>query len=630
MAAPAKLPVPRFLLRWPWLAPDLTTPWRLAAGAALVALVATVAMCLQDSAWLPNALGDTDDATRLVMVRDMFAGHGWWDQKITRLQPPVGLYMHWSRLLDGGLYLMQSLFRLFVSPRTAELWTRIVWPALWIVPAAGASLVIARHLGDVAADPNLKRTAVIASLILLCLNLTIYSQFRPGRVDHHDAQIALTLVALAGAVQRGPSIIGPLIAGLAGGVGLAIGLEALVFQALIGAAMGLRLVIWPRDRKLVQAYGLGMAFATVAAFEIQTPAWRWGVSACDALGLNLVAAVGLAGAGIALAASFTGPKARWFALGVLGLTALAAAGAYLGLDRNCLKGPFADVDPAIKPFWLDNVSEVFNFPRVWKARQNDAIATAMPPLMAAVIWLLLGLRKERRTDFAWWLSGAMLLAGMATGWTAIRMGSYPEWFAMALIAVGAAELARRYQPQVGVIAVIACALLLAPVGWTGASLWARDAIWPPKKGAASPADYCFSAFAYRDLAKLPAGLSLSEIDLGPFVLAHTPSSSISAPYHRMSFGIMQARRVLIAPVEKAEAMARAIGVTYVLECPMHKNHADRVGLRADALQARLDADKPPDWLERISPPKAPVILYRVRPAGWEKTQKLATANSKPL
>lgn len=65
-------------------------------------------MCLQDSAWLPNALGDTDDATRLVMVRDMFAGHGWWDQKITRLQPPVGLYMHWSRLLDGGLYLMQS------------------------------------------------------------------------------------------------------------------------------------------------------------------------------------------------------------------------------------------------------------------------------------------------------------------------------------------------------------------------------------------------------------------------------------------------------------------------------------------------------------------------------------------
>ena len=76
--------------------------------------------------------------------------------------------------------------------------------------------------------------------------------------------------------------------------------------------------------------------------------------------------------------------------------------------------------------------------------------------------------------------------------------------------------------------------------------------------------------------------------------------------------------MLIAPVDKAEAMARAIGVTYVLECPLHKNHADRVDLRADALQTRLDADKPPAWLERISPPKTPVILYLVRPVGWTR------------
>ena len=124
--------------RLPRKLPDLTTPARLALLAVFVAVVASAVSYADNMRWMRAALGDTDDATRLVMVRELLAGRGWWDQHWLRLQPPVGVYMHWSRLLDGGLAGLTLLFRLVLSPADAEYATRIVWPGLWIIPAAWA------------------------------------------------------------------------------------------------------------------------------------------------------------------------------------------------------------------------------------------------------------------------------------------------------------------------------------------------------------------------------------------------------------------------------------------------------------------------------------------------------------
>ena len=59
--------------------------------------------------------------------------------------------------------------------------------------------------------------------------------------------------------------------------------------------------------------------------------------------------------------------------------------------------------------------------------------------------------------------------------------------------------------------------------------------------------------------------------------------------------------------------ASSLGATYVLECPTHKGNSDRVGMKADSLQKRLDAGKPPSWLEPVSV-NGPVRVYRVKPA----------------
>jgi hypothetical protein len=81
--------------------------------------------------------------------------------------------------------------------------------------------------------------------------------------------------------------------------------------------------------------------------------------------------------------------------------------------------------------------------------------------------------------------------------------------------------------------------------------------------------------------------------------------------------MVAARGALGAPADGgAEASARALGVAYVLECRAHRAHTDRDGLAAGSLQKRLDrGEPPPAWLEPLTPPSAPVEVFRVRPAG---------------
>ena len=217
------------------------------------------------------------------------------------------------------------------------------------------------------------------------------------------------------------------------------------------------------------------------------------------------------------------------------------------------------------------------------------------------------------------------------------MAGYANWFAIPLIAAAVIGLADRYAK--GAMLVAAAAACAATPLFAASAAEAVDkelktlTAKPAKPAApatttARPAaaklrvkaapvraisgDRCFRIASYADLARQPAGLVLSEIDLGPFVLAHTGSSSMTAPYHRMSWGLVQARAALSTPADKADVPTRALGATYVLECPTHARNSDRVGMSSDSLQKRLDAGKPPAWLELLSD-KGPLRLYRVRP-----------------
>ena len=608
--------------------PDLG-PWRRMVPTVLAgAVVAMVILALREIPDLPYRLGDTDDAMRIVMMRSLAAGRGWFDQNITRLQPPHGVYMHWSRLIDGGLVVYDKIFGLFMSPPAAELATRIAWPMTWIIPVSLATAATTRRLGGGA--------AVMVCAILLATDMSLFLQFRPGRVDHHNVQIAMCMLALAGAAWGRAR--GAALAGVATGLGIAVGLEALAFEVIIGAWFALRYLLGDaKDTRRLTAYALSLAGSTLGFFLIQTPPWRWGVVACDAVAINLAAAIAALGGGLALAVVLTSRRDWRWRLAALAVVGVAATALYVGLDRNCLGGPFADVDARLKVFWLPNVQEIRPIPRVWKTDHATIFTLVFPMLWGGLSWLWLAWKGPRRGDGFLILAGICLLAASVAGWSAIRMAGYANWFAIPLIAAAVIGLADRYAK--GAMLVAAAAACAATPLFAASAAEAVDkelktlTAKPAKPAApatttARPAaaklrvkaapvraisgDRCFRIASYADLARQPAGLVLSEIDLGPFVLAHTGSSSMTAPYHRMSWGLVQARAALSTPADKADVPTRALGATYVLECPTHARNSDRVGMSSDSLQKRLDAGKPPAWLELLSD-KGPLRLYRVRP-----------------
>jgi hypothetical protein len=189
------------------------------------------------------------------------------------------------------------------------------------------------------------------------------------------------------------------------------------------------------------------------------------------------------------------------------------------------------------------------------------------------------------------------------------MSIYILWFALPPAAAVLAEAFTRDRRKAlavsGQVAFAAAPLALIVLALTASGAVKLKDVLP------EPPDPCFDTGAYSVLARQPPGLVLGEVDLGSYVLADTPSSALSAPYHRMAWGNLAAHAALSAPIDQAQGEARALNTAYVLECRAHRGHYDRAGLPADALQRRLDAGRPPAWLAPLSPPGAPLQVYRV-------------------
>src|ERR1044072_5729070 len=63
------------------------------------------------------ALGDTDDNMRIMQVRALLAGQGWYDLPQHRL---AGSNIHWSRLVDLPIAALKLVFTPLFGGRNAE------------------------------------------------------------------------------------------------------------------------------------------------------------------------------------------------------------------------------------------------------------------------------------------------------------------------------------------------------------------------------------------------------------------------------------------------------------------------------------------------------------------------------
>ena len=580
--------------------PDFASNRRLILAALAVTVIASAGLILQYSR-IATTLGDPDDAMRLVLVRDLMAGRGWYDQLVTRLQPPVGTYMHWSRLLDAALAGMIWTFRLVLAPPAAETAVRLFWPLFLIFPAVVSSLAIARRLGG--------SLSVFVCAILLAINQLAFAEFIPGRIDHHNVQITLVMIAMACAMAAERRSNWALLAGASTGLALAVGIEGLPFHMVVGASYALLAALGRDDPRTTRNYAATLLGATLACYLLQTPPWRWGLAFCDAIGANFVTAIAAAAGGLLI---MTAGPVRTSVRGrmiVLALTAAVASGAYLAFDPRCIRGVFAAVDPRIVPFWFKSVQELQPLPVIMTHYWNFGIALILMSAMMLASALFLLVREWPKPAPATGLASAAILVAVATGYLAFRMENYVQWLGFPVLASAFGIIAARLWNGL-MVPTAAFAAVLSPLGVVAIALQGYGAVagTPVAPGSSSkPAQLCHDTAAFRPLAALRPGLVLADIYMGPFILAHTPHAALTAPYHRMTWGILAAHDAVSATATQAEAKFRALKIDYLVECP-----TDNVRLAPDSIEADLARGQIPAWLEKLSAKGDALQIYRVR------------------
>ncbi|WP_331294973.1 hypothetical protein [Methylobacterium hispanicum] len=216
---------------------------------------------------------DTDDAMRLVGVRDLLAGQGWYDNVQYRFLPPGGVQSHWSRLVDAPIAGLILLLSPIAGRPLAEGLTAVLWPLLLL---GLFCLMVYRGVRE-----RFGPRAAVLAVFVATQTFGILVQFQAGRVDHHNLQI-LAIFGLALCLVRSgprPGLVGGGLAALS----LAIGLEALPYIALGALFLAGDWVL--RGRAALPAFlgfGLGLS-AAFPLFAAQTAPGLWATAYCDAL-----------------------------------------------------------------------------------------------------------------------------------------------------------------------------------------------------------------------------------------------------------------------------------------------------------------------------------------------------------
>lgn len=572
------------------------------AADALLSAVATAAMlalhAVRGFPTLAASNGDNDSLMRLVQVRDLLAGQGWFDLHQYRMGFEGGLEIHWSRLVDLPLAALVAIFG-----ETAAI---TIWPTLLFGVGLLLILRAARVVGGAAAVPP---ALVVGGLALYFIN-----QFPPGTVDHHNVQLTLALAALLCLLRSRDAAAAPAIAGLCAGLMLAVGMEAAPYVAAAGglAAM-LFLVKGEEEARLARGFGIGFAGVAALAFGATVPAGEWTSVQCDAFSLPQVSLAVLGGGGLAAIASLRlSGRGRAVALGGLAVAAaLLAATAF----PQCLADPYAGLDPRLKRYWLDAVSEAQPATAILMSRPAIFAGFYITPVLALG---LLGWKLARReADRRHVVLAAFLATAVGVSLWQVRGAMFSLPIAAIALAAWIAVARTRAVAEgtpAAVLTMAAAWLLSVNMVWQLAV-----AVMVPQRledaaDGGEAASKCYARADYAPLARLPAGTVLAISNLGSSILSQTSHRALAGPYHRNVAGNLATLDMLMGSPETARTLAKAADVDYLLVCPGNAETTSIARWAPEGLLAQIVEGSVPRWLELVPETRdQPIVVYRLRP-----------------
>ena len=550
------------------------------------------------------SLGDTDDNMRMMQVRGLLDGQGWYDLRQHHLNAPTGANIHWSRLVDLPLAGLILLLQPFIGGANAERWAVAIAPLLpYLVVLASLALTV-RRLVD-------RRAYPLAFLALFFAGST-NGMFMPLRIDHHGWQLALLAFCVA-AIADPKKTRGGLLLGIGTALSLAIGLEMIIYLAIAASVTVLMWVVDVREKERLRAYSLALGGGTSIAFLVFASNDNWN-AVCDALSPVWLSNAVL-GAALLFALSWVSPG-DWKKRLALAAGAGAMVAAFHGLMwPHCLQR-LEGVSPEVEELWLSHVREARP---VYRHGWRIASLVVALPITGVIGWALLAWWKRADRDLLRRILGAALpglVAALLLLWQT-RTGPAAQMLAT----VGAAAIVWHLVPKTWTsdkpLVRVLGSLLLVMVGGGAALPFVLGFIPEPTVNARGleirrANSLCNTLWAYRPVAQQPKGVVFTFIDFGPRLITVTHHNSIGGPYHRNGEQIADVMNAFRGSPEQAHRLVRKYRSDYLLICP---NSSTTTIFRAEApggFYAQLAAGKVPGWLAPIDLGKdSPFRMWRV-------------------
>jgi hypothetical protein len=591
----------------PALAAPMKSPFHSILLLTAIGLFLTLALAWPSvvAVWSTGAFANTDDAMRLVEVRDWLAGQAWFDLHQYRLDPPGGVPMHWTRVLDLPLGALIRLFSLFLPVESAERLTRIVFPLF----LHGAFFVAIANLARRLAGPS----AMLPAVILAALTGSVLVQFQAGRIHHHSAQILLVVLILWASVwaiearRFWPAAGAAALAALS----LSINIENLTYILVEIAAFALVFVVKGNGfRSALLGFGLSLAVSSLAVFVATIGPSRYFVGACDAFSTAHLAAIFLGAAVFCALAALSGRLTHAaLRLAGCGLGGAVVLGAMALAYPACLHDPQAAVDPLLRQLWLDHVEEARPLFSVVASHPMKFVTLSLAAALGLVGALVAAWQETGPKRISWLVVAAFALIGLATSiWQvrALSSASAVALFGGVWIVARAVDWAARSPSALAKLAPVALGLPFCSV------FWALVAPAEAQSNASEGRTVCRAPAAIGALNALPTSTLIAPIDMGSDILADTRHSVLAAPYHRNNHG----NRELVDAMTAAPAAARKIvldsGAAYLVFCPQMPELEIYAAASPGGLAAALIKGDAPDWLAAQPIAGSPFRIYKVQ------------------
>lgn len=376
--------------------------WLLIVVVWLVAIGMMVIKQVQSGGGTPLFL-DTDDAMRMVVVRDFLHGQGWYDLIQHRLNTPYGAEIHWSRLVDVPIAAILFLAQLVTNPDMTIVVTGWAWPLILLFVLLWLSARLTKEL--------VGSEGLLPALVLPILNPAVMGEFSAGRVDHHSVIILLTLGCLFASLVAQRRSIAAWIAGIIAATALAVAIEAIPLIAAAVLAFGLAYVVNPARAANLRRFGLGFGGGMVVHLILVRTPDRWLEAACDMISPVYVLAGLAVGAAYLIASLVPAPRHWALRLVLLGVLGSLAVGLVVLVYPQCLAGPYGNLDPWLQENWIARITEA----RPWHESLIDlpvySIVVGVPVFLGLVVTLV-ALWRDRERRMLWLIT--LVFLGCAT------------------------------------------------------------------------------------------------------------------------------------------------------------------------------------------------------------------------